>query len=285
MIISFPKMVENINYLIQSPCDRPIEYKIGTIDDRFEVSKELFSKKTEEATLIWEESLGKDLFKYTDTEEALSVNLIYDEKQSLRTNINEIEQTLEEEKTNIDKEKESFDELVQEYEMKLNEYNEKVTYWNKEGGAPKPIYLKLMQEQQLLQEEAIEINALATKLNIETQEYNVEVDRLQETVTSYNEALEIRPEEGLYSSTDNKIDIYLYVNEKELIHTLAHELGHAIGIDHIQDSNSLMYEYTTEIVELSEQDISELNTICEQRTYEIIWNTFTEKISTYLNID
>ena len=44
-----------------------------------------------------------------------------------------------------------------------------------------------------------------------------------------------------------------------------------------------MYEYTSETVELSEKDITELNTICEQKTYEIIWKDFIERINNYLD--
>ncbi|NUF17294.1 matrixin family metalloprotease, partial [Acinetobacter lactucae] len=52
---------------------------------------------------------------------------------------------------------------------------------------------------------------------------------------------------GLFSQ--NQIQIYGYASLNDLRLTLAHELGHALGLKHTTDPKSLMYPY------LREQDI------------------------------
>ena len=78
-----------------------------------------------------------------------------------------------------------------------------------------------------------------------------------------------RPEEGLYVSDDKgrKIDIYFNISKDETVHTLAHEMGHALGIGHVQDANSIMYPKTNIVLSLSVDDINALNKACEKRSY------------------
>ena len=43
-----------------------------------------------------------------------------------------------------------------------------------------------------------------------------------------------------------------------------HEMGHAIGLDHTEGTSDIMFTYTSEITEPSENDLSELKRVCAE---------------------
>ena len=97
--------------------------------------------------------------------------------------------------------------------------------------------------------------------------YNAQVGQLNKTVDTFSNELARKPEEGIYLGEENKIEIYFNVSKKELVHTIAHELGHSLGISHNEDKEGIMYPYTTEEVKLSAADISSLNQVCKKQTF------------------
>ncbi len=87
--------------------------------------------------------------------------------------------------------------------------------------------------------------------------------------------MKYKPEEGIYISDENgrRIIIYFNISKNELVHTLAHEMGHALGIGHINSTTSIMYSRTTEILSLSNDDLTALSTVCRKiSVFEAIGN-------------
>ena len=74
----------------------------------------------------------------------------------------------------------------------------------------------------------------------------------------------MRPEEGLYNPKDQRIDIYFNIERKELLHTLLHEFGHALGLGHLENENAIMYPFTTQEITLSPEDIAAITKQCEK---------------------
>lgn len=70
------------NYLNRwRPCKSPIAYSISSFDERFLINKQDFLKDVEQASMIWGNVLGKDLFIYDQNKGKLKINLIYDNRQ------------------------------------------------------------------------------------------------------------------------------------------------------------------------------------------------------------
>ena len=277
----FLPIISSIDNIVNySVCDKQIPYRIGTIDPRFNISAEEFKTVAKQAVSIWEEVEGKQLFVF-DSEAALNVNLIFDEKQYFKNQIDHLGNRLQQEKKIIEPEIDQYDSLVAEFEKQLADFREKVSYWNSRGGAPSEEYEKLFKEQEELRQKAAQINQMGQTLNQSTERYNEQIAELNQTITSFNQALSARPEEGLYSPKENKIDIYFNITRDGLIHTLAHEFGHALGLGgHTSDPTSIMHRLTNETVIAKDEDINALQQICLRRNiFEVAYSQLINRLA------
>ncbi len=260
------------HYLYYSYCDRPVTYKIGTVDPQFGVSKEEFLKNIKQSEDIWESAVAKNLFEHKVDGE-LTVNLVFDDRQALKNQIDELRGSVNQGENSIKPELAEFEKRSADFEVRLKALNDKIKEWNAKGGAPKDEYEKLLLEQDSLKKEAALLSDMAKKLNKSADIINSQVGKLNSTISDFKEVLTERPEEGIFDPKLKKIDVYFNINQDELIHTLAHELGHSLGIGHINDSSSIMYFNSTENLKLSAKDTSALDEVCRERSvFEVLSN-------------
>ena len=248
-------------YLISPPCSKPIAYKLGTIDPRFNLKESDFLKNIESAAQVWEEPLSKNLFSY-DPSGSLTISMVYDERQSFSSQINNLQSELKNQKESINPQLADFKAQSQAFREKVKSLNNEIEYWNSRGGAPSEEYEKIKNKEAELKAESQRLNQLASSLNQLTNDYNLNIGQLNQTIGSFNAELNERPEEGIYKSETNTIEIFFNNSENELIHTLAHELGHSLGLDHIPDPKAIMYSKSTQIINASQDDINSLKTVC-----------------------
>jgi len=247
------------------PCKQPITYRVDTVDPKFNLTQKKFTDTVAEAAKIWNSQYGKNLFVY-DTNGKLSINLIFDERQAASNRINQLENELEGEKGKLDEQIKSYRAQVAEFKNRLAAHNTTVESWNRQGGAPEEEFNKLNAEQKDLQAEADKLNGVAAKLNLTSENYNLGVGKLNSAIGDFNEDLEKKPEEGLYIGESNRIEIYFNNNRQELVHTIAHEFGHAIGMDHVANARAIMYPFSTKTVSLTSDDVSELEQVCREKS-------------------
>ena len=250
-----------LDQIFKQPCSQPIHWKIGKIDPRFNISKEDFTSDIEKAASVWEKSQNKNLFSY-DTQSPFTINLIYDDRQALTSQIDITEKALDNKEQSIKPEIAVFEKRSAEFKKRLDEYNRQVIYWNNRGGAPEEEYKKFNEENQQLAEEANQLNTMAQALNQKTNQFNTDIRNLNQTIQTFNKVLTDRPEAGVYDDKQKKIDIYIFLSQNELIRTLAHELGHALGLEHIANPKAIMFSNSNEQTNLTNDDKAALEKIC-----------------------
>ncbi len=268
---------------VYSPCAQPMSYRIGTIDERFGISKEQLNADIEEAGAAWSSIYGKKLFKF-DPEAKLTVNLVYDRRQDLSNQIDSLRGQIETDKDAIKPEIAEYEKRVATFKERMAKLNTDIDAWNASDGTSEEEYSRLRKEQEDLQGEAQALNAMARKLNQTSDQFSTKVGELNQTVRQFNNALTVKPEEGLYDPNTNTISIYFHTNDQEFIHTLSHELGHALGMGHVEDQNAIMYTQTNTQRVPTPQDIAELEGVCREKSYlEVAADRFQVLYNFYFN--
>lgn len=244
-----------------SECETPIIYKIGVIDPKFKLKPAEVSKNVLAAAQLW----GEKLFLEGSSEAKLIINFEYDERTALSTQINNLENKLTQKNATLNEEINIYEKDVQAFKKKLADFNASVDQWNSQGGAPPEVYEDLKRQQEQLQREGKALNDRAVALNIAATDYNSTVGEFNSDVGQFNLALTEKPEEGLYDGNTNTITIFFAHDKNELIHTLAHEFGHALGMGHASSSAAIMYANTSKSLKVTDEDRQMLDYACRPK--------------------
>lgn len=289
-------------YVAEAVCPAPLAYSIGQLDAEFNLSYEEAKLAVVEAESVWEDATGQNLFMY-DADAAFTVNFIYDDRQAVSDAGNEFKEQLDQTQHASDAINHAYETLVGEYdklqveyskqvkryEINLASYNTQVESLNAQGGADEKEYAVLQERKEELDTERLQLNALSQELNglvVKINNISERGNRIVETynrgVEEYNDTYGEKREftQGTYSS-EGRIDIFAFADAQELRTVLAHELGHALSLDHVANESSVMYfligDQPKELV-LSEEDMAEFVGVCSNRS---IWDTIYVSISNF----
>ncbi len=285
--------------LAQAVCPVPLTYKVGEIDARFELPTDEAKVAVAQAAEIWEKTTGQNLFSYDD-EAAFTINFIFDERQALINEEMSFTEKLEDAEGRNEVLTITYEALVEQYEdvksnyerevdrfeERLATYNDTVAKYNAEQGAPPEVYAELQAERAALDAKRLELDRAANRLNIMVSEINEIGQKGNQLIANYNEHVgefnqrfgEAREfTQGDYQS--GRINIYTYKDEWELQTVLAHELGHALSLDHVESAASVMHHLIggqpAELT-LSSEDLAEFNRVCGNMN---LWDKIVYRLS------
>lgn len=220
-------------------CQFPLKYSLGNLDTRFGLQENEALSAMRNAERTWEDVVQINMFEYDPTS-VFKINFVFDERSQQETDTKLYKQQLA------------------THNNSIVAYNKRNAAWNANPrDASDPEYKYLTSELKRLDET--------------TEQLNTEFNRLAKRATE----LEVKyPDPGgskgypvaeMYYKLPGKIEVYAYSNFDNLTGIIAHELGHASGMNHTtQGKDNIMSpaESIDAIHKPSHLDLEEFLRVC-----------------------
>lgn len=249
-----------------STCQIPIRWRLATLDEKFNLSSPQALESIRAAAQAWNQQLGVNVF-IEDAENGFPINFIYDERQQqllagqrLVRNVDRYDEYLQQLSADLTQLSSDHQQQLAAFERQKQQFSEQL--------ARRTLDAQSAQQQQAeLQIQADGLNALAQKINDKNK-------HLQQSVQDRNQLLQDAAppsvkiaEVGLLIRTGTMLEmrIFAYRDAPTLQQTITHEFGHALGIDHLPQTEAIMHEMLSgEQQQLTAADVSAAQQLCQQ---------------------
>jgi len=288
---SYSYAIKNVlvNVGITKPCGSTLTYSIGRFDSGFNISQTQFLAVADRAAQLWNTAAGKTVLAYADSGGEVTVNLEYDARQRATDKVNTIGNSIDDRTATYHNIQASYKSMTASYQAQkaqliklqvtynndLASYQSQANYWTAHGRATPAQMASLEKQRETVNADAAAVNQAEQTLNTLVAEINGTAAQLNgmasdinQQVATYNTVSSTTGrefDEGEYISdkTGERINVYQYADENKLLRVMAHEFGHALGLDHVSDPQAIMYMVNAgDGTSLTAADVAELKRVC-----------------------
>lgn len=253
---------------ILHPLDTRLRFRVAEVDPRFGLSQQQVIQLSQQAAQIWHDGTQQDLFIY-DPNAKLTIHMVYDQRQEDYNAYKKTHQQLDESNSKNQRSSDNLathrDYLIrmendlqqrqQSVQAEFEQLKQQRMSWARIENESGKNRQRVEREYQALQQKATQLDDDIRYFQQQNTQYNNQVNQHNQNIDHYNAGVlqanrRFPPREfhkGIFMG--NQIEIYQFDSEDDLRITLAHELGHALGLGHGQDPTALMYPI------LGEQDM------------------------------
>jgi len=283
-----------------TPCEQPLGWHIGQLDPHFDITAEQLESEVRQAAALWNDAAGRTVLT-RDEQNGFPVNLIHDHRhqramevtrlqeqvQRLEAELERRQHNLEADRTRQHQRREAYQRELARYQADLRRHNQAVEAANRNRPDADTVarirqqankleqrqqelahqQQELQRHQQALQQHIDTYNDLVERFNARSREL-AGASRLASADSGEYRADITRDHRGNMVSIQREIDVYFFFDRQDLRWTLTHELGHALGIGHVEHPDAVMnaaYLADSEDTSLAlhAEDIRALRELCD----------------------
>lgn len=264
----------------QASCDQPISWRLDSIDPAFGLSAEQALPLITDAAAQWNQALGAEVLRY-DAQQGFPIRFIFDARQQqqleqlmLQRNLHRYDDRIADQQQDFERQLAEFQQNKSAFEQKDQQLAADIKLFNEKAQQADPGAAAMLGREQaeLLSRqkehalEAEQLDALSEKLQDRQQQLN-------NTIADRNALIPEQQASGLAEvglleqrGASRTMTIFAYKDPHHLTLTLLHEFGHALGLDHLPDSASIMHSQLSSAQhQLTPADITAWQQLCRPK--------------------
>jgi uncharacterized coiled-coil DUF342 family protein len=269
--------------------DKILRYRIDSVDTRFTLSRKDISDIVHQAVFLWEKAVGHTIFK-EDPQGDIRIDFVYDKRQAVTDSLKIISEDIDDAKSSYNKLMSRYDDILVVVEKKkgayisdnnsyltaLNDYQAEIDAANNKAFVSRDDFQRFQKKKHCLDLQLIALQVKRSDLQKTVDELNDMVGVIGKIASNHNSQIinykntrkdlsgefdAGRYEMNIYG--EKNITIFHVKDREKLVRALAHELGHAQGLKHSKNPDSIMYYLNrSDSIRLLPEDILAMQARC-----------------------
>lgn len=267
------------------PCPEQLTYRIGYIAPQIEKSEQDLRDILKEVEQLWESALNRDILRYK-VNGKVAIHFVHNENDEVSREQLKFSRRIERNRHRILGMRKEYNRISERYRKQKDLLLEKVSHLDSLHEREYEVRKQDLADQSTagrrlsapVQSLGDTISQLKNSVDQHRQEMKRQskliqslINRTKQIIYKYNMKFEANAQfnRGIYNKgwPDDRIYIFQFTNVGELKTVLAHEIGHALGIGHQDNPNSIMHRILEDQniydLSLTEEDKRAIQALCD----------------------
>jgi hypothetical protein len=272
------RSVEQITQQVINPkatyCQTPLGWRLGHLDPAFNLTETQAIRLISTAASMWNNATGKELLRH-DPAQGFVIDFKFDARQQQLLKQRLLQRNLARYDDAIQPGLQSLPEKFAEFDQKIAAFNQQKSQLQQQISQFQPNAQNSEAQRRQLEQQQQSLIREADWLEQQRQQLLRDQDYLNETIRQRNELVQTADQPSAASSFEvglmtikqqqRQMTIYAFSSETDLVATIAHEFGHAFGIEHTPEPDSIMFhQLNAQQQQLTAADLRAWQRTCQQ---------------------